>query len=139
MTSLVFLRTAAVVTLGLNSSQALALDKFIHCTHNKVEYLVGGAAENRTKKWCIKVSANDSPSAIDKKNIRNEPIKQPNNFSSTYKFDDVGRKEILFQELVKEQSAINRQISLPDSQENSQIINRHKRNIESISAEIKRM
>jgi hypothetical protein len=139
MKSVTFSRTAVVIALGLNSSLAFARDKFFHCTHDKVEYLVGGAVENRTEKWCTKISTNDRSRAIDTKNTKNESIKQTKNSSSTYKFDDVGRKEILFQELIKEQSAITRQTSLPSSQENSEIINRHKRNIESINAEIKRM
>lgn len=135
-----FSGTAVVVALCLNSSHAFARDKFFQCTHNKVEYLVGGAVEKRTKKWCVEVSTDDRPSALDAKNINiNESIKQTKNLTSTYKFDDAGRKEILFQELMKEKSAITNLTSLPSSQENNEIINRHKRNIESINAEIKRM
>lgn len=133
------LRIALIATLGLKSSHAFERDKFFQCAHNKVEYLVGGAVENKMKKWCLKTSNKDSPSALNKKNIKNESVKHPQNLLFTYKFDDVARKEILFQELTKEQSEIAKKSSLPTSQENSETINRHKRNIESISAEIKRM
>ncbi len=126
---------ALFAVIGLNTS--FANDRLFQCTKNSVEYFVGQVSSEKVNKWCSELTKNQIISNV--KSVKRDLPNLKKSDASIFKFDDNSRREILLQELSKEQSLLAKYLALPNNAENTQIINRHKRNLDSIKAEIDRM